>query len=243
MSKVSLCSPFNLIVVVFLHCFFCFCLFVAPPSFQFFQPPTLNFFYLISNSFPNTIPLMHFFFSSVYRTTSAKTFWCLTSRSCTKPLWNANMTYHTVYDALLLQCNTSELPTCHTLITSTNGTVTALPPTSVSMTTATKTALTRSEACFCHPETFCFLSCSPGDTFGSPLCQMIGSMISRPLIRFDSVRSLLAANIMAVSHIWMADCWKPHAHPEERGSNHNLFDIATIFSKMRPSERLHLLSI
>ncbi len=50
-----------------------------------------------------------------------------TSRSCTKPLWNANMAYYTVYDALL-QCNTSALPTCHTLITSTNGTVTALRP-------------------------------------------------------------------------------------------------------------------
>ncbi len=104
-----------------------------------------------------------------------------TSRSCTKPLWNVNMAYYTVYDALL-QCNTSALPTCHTLITSTNGTVTALPPTSVSMTTATKTALTRSEACFCHPETFCFLSCLPEDPFGSPLCQVMGSMISHPLI-------------------------------------------------------------
>lgn len=104
-------SLFALIVfVVFLHCFFCFCLFVAPPTFQFFQPPTLQFFYFISNSFLNTIPLMHFFPSTVYRTTNAKTIWCCTSRSCTKPLWNANMTYHTVYDALSLQCNIRSCP-------------------------------------------------------------------------------------------------------------------------------------
>ncbi len=83
-----------------------------------------------------------------------------TSRSCTKPLWNVNMAYYTVYDALL-QCSTSALPTCHTLITSTNGTVTALPPTSVSMTTATKTALTRSEACFCHPKHSAFCHVFP----------------------------------------------------------------------------------
>lgn len=109
------------------------------------------------------------------------------------------MTNHTVDDALLLQCNSSELPTCHILITATNGTVTAQPPTSVSMTTATKTALTRSEACFCHPETYCFLSCSPEDTFDLPLCQTMGSMISHPLIQFDSAKSLLVADAMEVA--------------------------------------------
>lgn len=152
-------------------------------------------------------------------------FWCWTSRSRTKPLWNANKTYHTVYDALLLQCNTSALPTCHTLITSTNGTVTALPPTSVSMTTATKTALTGSEACFCHPETFCFLSCSREDTFGSPLCQMMGSMISRLLIRFDSARSLLAADIMVAAYV----CRKPCAHLEERQITNEIFIILQLY--------------
>lgn len=103
-------------------------------------------------------------FPKATRRTSPSTIWRQPSRTpCTKPSWNVITTYHTAYDALLLQRAPRSLPTCHTLITSTNGTVTALPPTSVSMTTATKTAWTRSEACFCHPETFCFLSCSPED--------------------------------------------------------------------------------
>ncbi len=161
---------------VCIYCSFCFCLccsfHLSAVHYNIFL---FNFIFL----FEYLPSLMHAFcFSNQCIGQQVQT---QTSRSCTKPLWNANMAYYTVYDALL-QCNTSALPTCHTLITSTNGTVTALPPTSVSMTTATKTALTRSEACFCHPETFCFLSCLPEDTFGSPLCQVMGSMISHPLI-------------------------------------------------------------
>lgn len=111
MSKVSLSPPFNLIVfVVFLLCIFCFCLFVAPPTFQFFQPPTLQFFLFNFKFLSEYHPSDAFFFSTVYRTTSAKTIWCWTSRSCTKPLWNANMTYHSVYDALSLQCNIRSCP-------------------------------------------------------------------------------------------------------------------------------------
>ncbi len=193
---------------VCIYCSFCFCLccsfHLSAVHYNIFL---FNFIFL----FEYLPSLMHAFcFSNQCIGQQVQT---QTSRSCTKPLWNANMAYYTVYDALL-QCNTSALPTCHTLITSTNGTVTALPPTSVSMTTATKTALTRSEARFCHPETFCFLSCLPEDPFGSPLCQVMGSMISHPLI-----------------HSWYngGGRLKPCDHPKERQNTNEIFMILQLF--------------